>query len=104
MLICLSANHKNSSFDVLEKLSVGAPGTAGGIIERYPSLSGAVIVATCNRFEAYLDLDEPDGASPSRPYRPRSRASAPAPASPLRSSARPSTSCTATASPSTCSR
>ncbi|MEB0285390.1 glutamyl-tRNA reductase [Cryobacterium sp. 10S3] len=64
MLICLSANHKNSSFDVLEKLSVGAPGTAGGIIERYPSLSGAVIVATCNRFEAYLDLDEPDGASP----------------------------------------
>ncbi|MCI4659110.1 glutamyl-tRNA reductase [Cryobacterium zhongshanensis] len=64
MLICLSANHKNSSFDVLEKLSVGAPGTAGGIIERYPTLSGAVIVATCNRFEAYLDLDEPDGASP----------------------------------------
>ncbi|MEC5151785.1 glutamyl-tRNA reductase [Cryobacterium sp. GrIS_2_6] len=64
MLICLSANHKNSSFEVLEKLSVGAPGTAGGILERYPSLSGAVIVATCNRFEAYLDLDEPDGTSP----------------------------------------
>ncbi|MDY7542039.1 MULTISPECIES: glutamyl-tRNA reductase [unclassified Cryobacterium] len=64
MLICLSANHKNSSFDVLEKLSVGAPGTAGGIIERHPDLSGAVIVATCNRFEAYLDLDAPDGASP----------------------------------------
>jgi len=64
VLICLSANHKNSSFDALEKLSVGAPDTAGGIIERYPSLSGAVIVATCNRFEAYLDLDEPEGASP----------------------------------------
>ena len=64
MLICLSANHKNSSFDVLEKLSVGAPEMGGGIIERLPGLSGAVIVATCNRFEAYLDLDAPDGSSP----------------------------------------
>jgi glutamyl-tRNA reductase len=64
VLICLSANHKNSSFDVLEKLSVGAPETAGGILERFPSLSGAVIVATCNRFEAYLDLDAADGTSP----------------------------------------
>ncbi|HSP53030.1 MAG TPA: glutamyl-tRNA reductase, partial [Cryobacterium sp.] len=64
MLICLSASHKNSSFDVLEKLSVGANDTAGGILERHPTLVGAVVVATCNRFEAYLDLDEPLGSSP----------------------------------------
>lgn len=64
MLICLSASHKNSSFDVLEKLSVGANDTAGGILERHPALVGAVVVATCNRFEAYLDLDEPLGSSP----------------------------------------
>lgn len=64
MLICLSASHKNSSFDVLEKLSVGATGSADRMLERHTALSGAVIVATCNRFEAYLDLDEPFGVSP----------------------------------------
>ena len=64
MLICLSASHKNSSFDVLEKLSVGATGSVDRMLERHTALSGAVIVATCNRFEAYLDLDEPFGVSP----------------------------------------
>jgi len=64
VLICLSASHKNSSFDVLEKLSVGASASADRMLERHTSLSGAVIVATCNRFEAYLDLDEPFGVSP----------------------------------------
>ncbi|WEO77584.1 glutamyl-tRNA reductase [Cryobacterium sp. SO2] len=64
MLICLSANHKNSSFDVLEKLSVGADAAAGGMLSGHDALSGAVVVATCNRFEAYLDLDEPFGVSP----------------------------------------
>ncbi|TFD49878.1 glutamyl-tRNA reductase [Cryobacterium frigoriphilum] len=64
MLICLSASHKNSTFDVLEKLSVGAGATASRMVEEHPRLSGAVIVATCNRFEAYLDLDEPFGVSP----------------------------------------
>jgi len=64
VLICLSASHKNSSFDVLERLSVGAGDAASGILERHPGLVGAVVVATCNRFEAYLDLDEPTGTSP----------------------------------------
>jgi glutamyl-tRNA reductase len=64
VLIVLSASHKNSTFDVLEKLSVGASATAGGMLERHASLTGAVVVATCNRFEAYLDLDEPFGVSP----------------------------------------
>jgi glutamyl-tRNA reductase len=64
VLICLSASHKNSSFDVLEKLSVGAHTSASGMLERHGALNGAVVVATCNRFEAYLDLDEPFGVSP----------------------------------------
>ena len=64
MLICLSASHKNSTFDVLEKLSVGAGASATLMVEDYQKLTGAVIVATCNRFEAYLDLDEPYGVSP----------------------------------------
>lgn len=63
VLICLSANHKNSSFDLLEKLST-ADAAAPRILNEHPRFTGAVVVATCNRFEAYLDLDEPFGVSP----------------------------------------
>jgi glutamyl-tRNA reductase len=63
VLICLSASHKNSSFDVLEKLSVGADATAQDLMTRHRSLEGAVVVATCNRFEAYLDLRQPFGTA-----------------------------------------
>ncbi|TFV98166.1 glutamyl-tRNA reductase [Orlajensenia leifsoniae] len=64
MLICLSASHKNSSFDLLERLSVDAEQLGRRIVGSHDSLGGAVVVATCNRFEAYLDLDEPEGTSP----------------------------------------
>jgi glutamyl-tRNA reductase len=59
VLICLTANHKNASFDLLERLAVD-PGTiAQRITAHDESLTGAVVVATCNRFEAYIDVDEP---------------------------------------------
>ncbi|NYD67719.1 glutamyl-tRNA reductase [Agromyces atrinae] len=64
MLICLSASHKNTDFDLLEKLSVIADASAQHMIGQTDAIRGAVVVATCNRFEAYIDLDEPDGASP----------------------------------------
>jgi glutamyl-tRNA reductase len=59
VLICLTASHQNASFDLLEKLSVGAPTAAATLVESSDFVSGAVVLATCNRFEAYLDLDEP---------------------------------------------
>lgn len=59
MLLCLTANHRNASFDILEKLSVGAPSAAGDLVAGSTSVSGAVVLATCNRFEAYLEVDEP---------------------------------------------
>lgn len=43
---------------------MGADESANGILERHESVSGAVVVATCNRFEAYLEVDEPSGSSP----------------------------------------
>ena len=64
MLICLSASHKNAAFDVLERLSVNAEHAAPRILGGHDALKGAVVVSTCNRFEAYLDLDTPEGASP----------------------------------------
>ena len=59
MLICLTASHQNASFDLLEKLSIGAPSAASTLVDGSDFVSGAVVLATCNRFEAYLDVDEP---------------------------------------------
>ncbi|MCU1515073.1 MAG: glutamyl-tRNA reductase [Microbacteriaceae bacterium] len=59
MLLCLTASHHNASFDLLEKLSIGAPGAAATLVASGDFVSGAVVLATCNRFEAYLDIDEP---------------------------------------------
>jgi glutamyl-tRNA reductase len=56
VLICLTASHQNASFDLLERLSIGAPGAAGGLVTGSEVLDGAVVLATCNRFEAYLDV------------------------------------------------
>ncbi len=64
MLICLTASHKNAAFDMLERLSATAEHAAPRILEGHASVQGAVVVATCNRFEAYLDLDANDGESP----------------------------------------
>lgn len=64
MLICLTASHKNAGFDMLERLSANAEQAAPRILDGHDALQGAVVVATCNRFEAYLDLDTPEGASP----------------------------------------
>lgn len=58
MLLCLSANHRNASFDLLERLSLDVPGTTTALLAAAPKAAGAVVLATCNRFEAYLDVDE----------------------------------------------
>ena len=59
MLLCLSSNHRNASFELLEKLSFGAPDATVGLVRSSDFVTGAVVLATCNRFEAYLDIDEP---------------------------------------------
>ncbi|WP_213816063.1 glutamyl-tRNA reductase [Glaciihabitans sp. dw_435] len=58
MLLCLTANHQNASFDLLEKLSFAAPGAATTLVADSAIVEGAVVLATCNRFEAYLEIDD----------------------------------------------
>ncbi len=58
MLLCLTANHHNSSFELLEKLSIGAPGATDALLGG--TITGAVVLATCNRFETYLDVNDSD--------------------------------------------
>jgi glutamyl-tRNA reductase len=57
--MCLTASHKNASFDLLERLSGGAESVAQRITGHSECVAGAVVISTCNRFEAYIDLDEP---------------------------------------------
>jgi glutamyl-tRNA reductase len=59
VLLCLSASHRTAAFDLLERLSVSGPSVAPDLVDQSGFVSGAVVVATCNRFEAYLDIDEP---------------------------------------------
>ncbi len=65
MLFCVSLSHRTTSFDLLERLSEGAPALGGALVDSADAISGAVVLATCNRFEAYLDiaLDESDSRS-----------------------------------------
>ncbi|WP_297787620.1 glutamyl-tRNA reductase [Microbacterium sp.] len=59
MLLCVSASHKTASFDLLERLSAPPAPIAPMIAAHDDCVQGAVVVATCNRFEAYVDMDEP---------------------------------------------
>ncbi|MCW4384436.1 glutamyl-tRNA reductase [Salinibacterium sp. SYSU T00001] len=58
MLVCLSANHNSASFDVLERLAAGGTDIGPRFVRDNDFVQGAVVLATCNRFEAYLDIDE----------------------------------------------
>jgi glutamyl-tRNA reductase len=58
VLLCLTANHRNASYDLLEKLSFAAQDAAAGLVQSTDSVRGAVVLATCNRFEAYLDIED----------------------------------------------
>jgi glutamyl-tRNA reductase len=64
VLFCLTANYRNTEFDVLDRISRVASATAADLIVEADYVSGAVVLATCNRFEAYLELDEPLTAAP----------------------------------------
>jgi len=59
VLLCLTASHKTASFDLLERLSRTPDGVATTLVGMAPCVQGAVVLATCNRFEAYVEMDEP---------------------------------------------
>ena len=59
MLLCVTANHRNTPFELLERLSVDAARLAETVALRHEAVRGAVAVSTCNRVELYLDIDAP---------------------------------------------
>ncbi|MGN7799937.1 glutamyl-tRNA reductase [Leifsonia sp. 22587] len=59
MLLCFSSSHRTADFDLLERLERHAPAITAALSEHSDIVSGSVVLATCNRFEAYLEIDEP---------------------------------------------
>lgn len=57
MLLCLTANHSNASFAVLETLSFKGVDAANRL-HGSGDVAGTVVLATCNRFEVYLEVDD----------------------------------------------
>ena len=64
MLLCLSANHRSADFSVLEKLSTVDRAELDALLGRSPGVRGGVVLATCNRFELYLDVADADDLLP----------------------------------------
>ncbi|MFJ4046135.1 glutamyl-tRNA reductase [Microbacterium sp. NPDC089987] len=58
MLICVTASHKTASFELLERLSRQPETVAPSLMAA--GVQGAVVLATCNRFEAYVEAEEVD--------------------------------------------
>ncbi|WP_160300031.1 glutamyl-tRNA reductase [Demequina oxidasica] len=55
----LVASHHNRDLAVLEQLSVGSDKLGAAIVASEPSVHAAVVLPTCNRFEVYLEADDP---------------------------------------------
>jgi glutamyl-tRNA reductase len=56
VLVCFTANHHLSSFDILEALAAHDSGETEAKLRQAAGVNGAVVLSTCNRFEAYLDI------------------------------------------------
>ncbi|GAA1650700.1 glutamyl-tRNA reductase [Microbacterium flavum] len=64
MLVCLAAHQRSTSLEDLERLSVIGDVAASELAGAHDAIRGAVVLATCNRFEAYFDVDETAEPSP----------------------------------------
>lgn len=59
-LLSLVASHHNKDLNTLEQLSVGSDRLGNSLIGS--TVTGAVVLPTCNRFELYLDVTDPAAA------------------------------------------
>ncbi len=57
MLLCFTSSHRTAGFDLLDRLERHAAAVTAALSENTELFNGTVVLATCNRFEAYLDVD-----------------------------------------------
>jgi len=65
-MLSLVASHHDLDLAVLERLSTGSRAVGREIVTASDSIAGAVVLATCNRFEVYLDVADADASDTAR--------------------------------------
>jgi glutamyl-tRNA reductase len=65
-MLSLVASHHDLDLSVLERLSADTHAVGREIVTGCDSVAGAVVLATCNRFELYLDVDDAADAEAAR--------------------------------------
>ncbi len=58
MLVCLTAHQRATPLDSLERLAGMGDEVALRLKDAHDGIRGAVVLSTCNRFEAYFDLSD----------------------------------------------
>ncbi|WP_036284084.1 glutamyl-tRNA reductase [Microbacterium luticocti] len=66
MLLCFSSSHRTAALDVVERLERGADEVIARLCAPDAGLGGSVVLATCNRFEVYVDAPDDAAAEPGR--------------------------------------
>lgn len=51
----IAVHHSDHGIGAVEAIAQGVPGLAGRLLERTPDAAGALVLATCNRVEVYVD-------------------------------------------------
>ncbi|MDP9027266.1 MAG: glutamyl-tRNA reductase, partial [Actinomycetota bacterium] len=54
----MTASHRTTDFALLDRVSREVSSTAADLVASSDAVRGAVVLATCNRFEAYVDVDD----------------------------------------------
>lgn len=60
----MTASHHELDLEALEQLSNGAHSMGKSAVQACEMITGAVVLATCNRFELYLDVADPPSTFP----------------------------------------
>ncbi|HZL03319.1 MAG TPA: glutamyl-tRNA reductase, partial [Cellulomonas sp.] len=66
VLLSLIASHHDLDLAVLERLSADTHAVGHEIVAGCAPVTGAVVLATCNRFELYLEVDDPEHVADAR--------------------------------------
>ncbi|MDQ0673541.1 MULTISPECIES: glutamyl-tRNA reductase [Micrococcaceae] len=66
VLFSLVASHADIDLETVAQLSNGASGIATSALSESPAVTGAVVLATCNRYEIYGEAPHPDDVEAAR--------------------------------------
>ncbi|WP_307083927.1 glutamyl-tRNA reductase [Arthrobacter agilis] len=66
VLLSLVATHSNVDLETVARLSVGAPQVPASVLADDRAVSGAVVLATCNRFEIYAEAPSEEDVEAAR--------------------------------------